>query len=215
MTRKIFWEDPYLCELDTRVARVADNAITLAETIFYAMSGGQESDAGTINGLPVSAARKTGSDIVYELAQAHGLAPGDPARVRIDWPRRYRLMRLHFAAEVILELVYRNLPGIEKIGAHIAPDKARIDFAWHENISPLFDLLKSQAMRVVAADSRIISAFSDERAEARFWEVEGFARVPCGGTHLRRTGEVGEVFLRRRNVGKGKERIEVRLDEPG
>ncbi|HAE50502.1 MAG TPA: alanyl-tRNA editing protein, partial [Tistrella mobilis] len=48
----------------------------------------------------------------------------------------------------------------------------------------------------------------------RYWEVEGVARVPCGGTHLRRTGEVGAITLKRVNVGKGKERIEMRLVAP-
>jgi Ser-tRNA(Ala) deacylase AlaX len=48
----------------------------------------------------------------------------------------------------------------------------------------------------------------------RSWEVEGLARVPCGGTHLRTTGEVGALALKRRNVGKGKERIEILLVEP-
>lgn len=42
-----------------------------------------------------------------------------------------------------------------------------------------------------------------------FWEVPGFARVSCGGTHLKRTGEVGNIMLKRKNIGKGKERIEV------
>ncbi|HNE01040.1 MAG TPA: hypothetical protein PLQ18_04975, partial [Plasticicumulans sp.] len=47
--------------------------------------------------------------------------------------------------------------------------------------------------------------------ERRYWEVEGIARVACGGTHLRRTGEVGVLALKRRNVGKGKERVEILL----
>lgn len=45
----------------------------------------------------------------------------------IDWPRRYRLMRLHFAAELILEIVTQKYQ-LEKVGAHIAESKARIDF---------------------------------------------------------------------------------------
>ena len=61
------------------------------------------------------------------------------------------------------------------------------------------------------ADLPIVSAFADEAAERRYWEIAGFARVPCGGTHPRRTGEIGEVVLKRRNVGRGIERIEVRL----
>ena len=62
-------------------------------------------------------------------------------RVEIDWARRYRLMRLHFAAELVLELVYKTLGDIDKVGAHIAVDKARIDFAWPHNIAPLLPAL--------------------------------------------------------------------------
>lgn len=211
MTRKLFWDDPYRTELDTEVVGVTGAEITLAETIFYAESGGQESDAGSIGGWPVVRARKDGLGIIYTLAEGHDLKPGDPVRVCIDWERRYRLMRLHFAAELVLELVYRALPSVEKIGAHIAADKARIDFAWAENLSGLLPTIQQQAHDLIAADHPIRSAFSDEAAQRRYWEIESFARVSCGGTHLRQTGEVGLIDLKRRNVGKGKERVEITL----
>ena len=55
MTTKIFWQAPYRTELETRIAGVAGNDVTIAETIFYALSGGQESDHGTIGGHTVPA----------------------------------------------------------------------------------------------------------------------------------------------------------------
>jgi Ser-tRNA(Ala) deacylase AlaX len=212
MTRKVFWEDPYLTTLETRVAGVDGADVRLDASIFYAESGGQESDAGTIGGHPVRAARKAGRDIVYSLDPDHGLEVGEAVTVDIDWPRRFRLMRLHFAAELILELVCRDLAGIEKIGAHIAEDKARIDFAWPEPISPQFPALAAEANDIVDAGRPIESAFSDAAAERRFWKIEGFAAVPCGGTHLRSTAEVGAIRLKRKNIGKGKERIEIYVD---
>lgn len=211
MSRKIFWQDPYQTELETTIASVDGNIITLAETIFYAFAGGQESDAGTIDGLPVLEARKDDVEIFYTVPN-HSFQVGDRVKVQIDWERRYRLMRLHFAAEIILELVYQTIPQIEKIGAHIAQDKSRIDFDWGENISSLFPKLDSEAETLIRANHPIISAFSDESSERRYWEIEGFARVSCGGTHLRRTGEVGQISLKRKNVGKGKERIEIYVD---
>jgi Ser-tRNA(Ala) deacylase AlaX len=213
MTKKIFWTDPYLTQLETRVATVAGAEVALEATIFYALSGGQESDAGTIGNRPVLEARKSGTDILYRLPEDHGLAAGDSVTVAIDWERRYRLMRLHFAAEVLLELAYKHLAGIQKIGAHIAADKARIDFGWAEPITPSLPLLGEGLRAIVDSDQPILSAFSDEAAQRRYWEVPGFARVPCGGTHLKRTGEVGAVMLKRRNVGKGKERVEIVLAE--
>jgi len=212
VTLKLFWQDPYLTQLDTRVTSVDRETVTVAETIFYAFSGGQESDTGTIGGFPVLTAVKDGLEICYTLESGHGLKTGDPVRIEINWPRRYRLMRLHFAAELVLELTYRKLVGVEKVGAHIAEDKARIDFTWGESLSPLIPELQAEAQALVDADSLITSAFSDEASERRYWEVHGFARVPCGGTHLKRTGEVGNIRLKRSNPGKGKERIDIFLE---
>jgi Ser-tRNA(Ala) deacylase AlaX len=209
---KLFWQDPYRTALDTRIASVAGDAVTLEETIFYAFSGGQESDAGTIGGHKVLEARKDGGDIRYRLEPAHGFRPGDPVTVEIDGARRLKLMRLHLAAEIILELAYQKLPDIQKIGAHIAEDKARIDFEWPETISKLFPMMQEKAGELVAADHAIVSAFSDEANQRRYWEIAGFARVPCGGTHLKRTAEIGAIALKRVNIGKGKERIEIRVN---
>lgn len=209
VTQKLFWADPYQTQLDTHITHVKGNDVTVAQTIFYAFSGGQESDAGTFNNQPVLQARKEGQNIVYSLADGHGFKVGDPLRIQLDWERRYKLMRLHFAAEIILELTYQNLNPITKIGAHIAQDKSRIDFEWNENIAQYFPLLTEKANALVDANLDIISAFSDEQTQKRYWEIAGFARVACGGTHLRRTGEVGHIQLKRKNVGKGKERIEI------
>ena len=158
-------------------------------------------------------ARKDKGDIIYTLEPGHGLKAGDHVTVEIDGARRHKLMRLHLAAEIILELACQNLPGIRKIGAHIAEDKARIDFEWPENISRLFPMMQEKAGALLAADHAIVSAFSDEPNQRRYWEIEGFARVPCGGTHLKRTGEIGAIALKRVNIGKGKERIEIRVSE--
>lgn len=209
MTTKLFWQDPYLTELQTRVATVQGNQITVAETIFYAFSGGQESDAGTIAGYTVMEAKKDGKEITYILDDAHDLKVGDSVTIRIDWPRRYNLMRLHFAAEVVLELVCQRFPDIIKVGAHIAADKARIDFEWDQPISPFIGLLQQQAQSIIDADQSIISAFSDEANERRYWKINEFSQVPCGGTHIKKTSEIGTIGLKRKNPGKGRERIEI------
>ncbi len=211
MTRKVFWDDPYQTRLDTSITSVSGNTLTVASTIFYAFAGGQESDAGTIADHPVLEARKDGLEIFYTLPEDHGLSVGVPVAMSIDWQRRYKLMRLHFAAEIVLQLVYQTVPGIEKIGAHIAEDKSRIDFITPTRFTALLPMLAEKANTLIAGDHPITSAFSDEANERRYWEIEGFAREACGGTHLRRTGEVGAITLKRDNIGKGKERIEIHL----
>ncbi|HVN70425.1 MAG TPA: alanyl-tRNA editing protein [Desulfomonilia bacterium] len=208
---KIFWEDPYLVELQAEVTSVAGDIITLDRTIFYAASGGQESDTGTIGGLKVIAAEKKGMEIYYTLQGPHDLQQGSEVLVKIDWPRRYRLMRLHFAAEIMLELVYQHFHRPVKIGANISEDKARLDFLWEGRISDTFPVLLEHAERIIGADLPIRSEYTDHLQEKRCWEIEGFARVSCGGTHIRRTGEVGRIRLKRNNIGKGKDRMEIYL----
>lgn len=210
----LFWDDPYRTELDARITAIDGAQVRVDQTIFYAQSGGQESDHGTLGGVEVIEARKQADaagapGIVYTLAAAPAWRVGETIAMRIHWARRYRLMRLHFAAELVLELVYRACAGIEKIGAHIGPDKARIDFLWPQSLAPLLPAVLAQAMDLITADRQIISAFSDPATLRRYWEVEGFARVPCGGTHLKRTGEVEAIALKRKNVGGGKERVEI------
>jgi len=76
-------------------------------------------------------------------------------------------MRLHFAAEIILELVYQHLRSVKKVGAHIAQDKARIDFEWGENISKMFPLIQEQARSIVEAnqESLALSAMKTQRKD--------------------------------------------------
>jgi len=212
MTTKAFWSDPYSTRHDATVTSVSGADVTLDSTIFFAFSGGQESDRGTIGGFPVQSAKKNGVNIIYTLPPQHGLTLGQNVLVEIDWVRRYRLMRLHFAAELVLELFYGELDGVEKVGAHIAPEKARIDFAWPASIGPLLSKIAEDANRIIRSNLEIHTGFEDEISERRYWEIEGLSRVPCGGTHVRRTGEIGPIRLKRNNIGKGKERVEIFLD---
>lgn len=211
MTNKVFWQDPYLTELISRVSSVKANQVQLTDTIIYAESGGQESDFATIDGIEVIKAEKHGKDIVYTLASDPKFDSGDLVNSQIDWPRRYALMKLHFAAEVVLEVFTQSYPSITKIGAHIGQSKSRIDFLWHESLNTLLPdvLLKSQTL--IDSGLPIVSDFENIESERRYWQVEGFAKVPCGGTYLKQTSEVGQIRLKRKNVGKGKERVEITL----
>jgi len=208
---KVFWQNPYLSELEARITSINGDQITLDQTIIYAFSGGQQSDTGTIKGMPVLEAKKEDLEIYYTLQSGHGLSVGDKVQLCIDWEKRYKLMRLHFAAELILEIVYQNYGHPEKVGANITEDKARVDFRWEGNITKIIPDLQLHIQTLIANDLEITSAFSDALKELRYWEIEGFAKVPCGGTHIKRTSEIGAVRLKRNNIGGGKERIEIML----
>ncbi len=208
--KKIFWENPYQHTLETHVTSVDGNRVLFDATIAYSFAGGQESDKAWVNGIPILDSMREGNLIYYTLPEEHGLSAGDAVTMTIDWPRRNRLMRLHFAAELILEIVTQNYHW-EKVGAHIAETKSRIDFKSDVNASTLFDAILTQYNEIIRNNLSIEKGYSDIENQRRYWKIEGFAQVPCGGTHVDTTSEVGYVTLKRDRPGKGIERIEIRL----
>ncbi len=189
---KTFWLDPYQHTLETRVAAVQGDEVVFEKTIAYSFAGGQESDKATVNGIEILNSRIQENLIYYTLPVGHGLQVGDHVLMTIDWPRRYKLMRLHFAAELVLELVTKHA-HLEKIGAHISEAKSRIDFRAEFNISSLFDDILLEYNDIIRRDLPIIKEYSDVVTQRRYWKIEGFAQVPCGGTHVRSTRDVGNV----------------------
>lgn len=211
MTRKLFWDDPYRVAAAARVTAVDGDVVTVDGTIFFAFAGGQERDHGTIGGHEVLNAHWDGPDIRYRLPADHGLRVGEPADIVIDEIRRDRLRRLHMATEVVLELFTQHHPALFKVGAHMSPDKGRIDFASDHPITDWVPAIADAANTMIAADVAITRAFEPGSSSRRYWEIAGFAKVACGGTLPDRTGEIGPVELRRTNPGKGKERVEITL----
>lgn len=210
--RKVFWDNPYQTELITQVVSVEGNKVLFAATIAYSFAGGQENDRAWIDDIEIIGSVREGNLIYYFLPEYHELSVGDTVTMTIDWVRRLALMRLHFAAELILEIVTQKY-GYEKIGAHIAQHKSRIDFKSDGNISICFPEILEQYNQIIAANLPIEKGWSDYENQRRYWKIDGFAQVPCGGTHVDSTGQVGYVTLKRDRPGKGIERIEIRLHQ--
>lgn len=151
-----------------------------------------------------------GNLIYYTLPHGHGLSNGDDVTMTIDWPRRSRLMRLHFAAELVREIVTKKW-SLEKLGAHIAENKARIDFRCESSISAHLPEILSVYNDIIERDLSIEKDYSDVLNQRRFWKIDGFAQVPCGGTHVNTTREVGFVKLKREHPGKHVGRLKLGL----
>ncbi len=208
---KHFWEDPYCTKIKANVKSSDSNVVTLDRTIFFAQSGGQASDSGLIGGRNVLNAELIDKEIFYTLESGNELKSGDVVDVEIDWSKRYKLMKLHFAAEIVLELINQNCGRPEKKGANINEKKARIDFSWEGSISEIIPEIQAKANEIITADLNIVSSFSNVENEIRFWRIENFAEVPCGGTHPKSTGEIDAIRLKREHPGKNLERIEIYL----
>lgn len=104
--------------------------------------------------------------------------------------------------------------GIEKVGAHMSEDKARVDFILPENIEIYFPTLLSEFKTIIQSDLPIEKGYINHEKRHRYWRIEGLATVPCRGTHVKSTAEVGYVNLRRKRANKGVERIYITLEKP-
>lgn len=209
-TRRLFWEDPYQNECEANVILAKDNEIVLDQTVFYAFSGGQASDAGSINGIPVKETRKSGDEIVYMFDSPHNLKEGDKVTVKIDPERRMRLMKLHSASHLVYFLIDEKI-GLKKIiGSNVTEDKGRLDYEYPKAISPILPEVETMANELFNQDFDISIYPDPDDPSKRWWECKGW-KVPCGGTHVKNTNEIGNVRLKRKNIGSGKERIEIYL----
>lgn len=208
---KLFWKDAYLKECNAKVVAVKDNKVRLDRSVAYAFSGGQESDEGTIGGFEIIEAIKIDNDIEYVLDD-HNLKVDDNVIVKIDWNRRYRLMRLHFLGDLVLQMILKRHPEVERVGAHVSEYKVRIDFLMDFNIRELFDDLMKELNEIIENDYPIELGFKDEENEIRYWKMQEYSEK-CGGTHIRSTGELNKVKFKRDKVGKNKERIEILFSE--
>lgn len=212
MTKKLFYQDPYKTECEAIVLNVMGPEVTLDQTCFFAFSGGQASDSGSINDIPVKQAIASGDDIVYVLEQVPSFKEGDKVIVKIDENKRRKLMRLHSAAHIIYFL-FAEKTGIKKlIGSNIEENKARLDFQYPEPIVDMLPKVEEKASQIFSQDIEIKTFPEGNDENRRLWECKEW-KCPCGGTHVKSTKEIGKVQLKRKNIGSGKERIEITLSE--
>ncbi len=210
MTIKLFYKDPYETEYEATVTSINDNNITLDKTIFFAFAGGQESDSGTINNIPVKEAKIVNKDIIYTLSEQPNFKLGDKVIIKIDKDKRYKLMKLHSAVHLIFFLVEEKLKLNELIGSNISQEKGRLDYLYPKPISEILPEIEEKANSLLSQNLEI-KTFSDSKdPEIRIWQLNSW-HVNCGGTHVKNTKEIGKIKLKRKNLGAGKERIEITL----
>lgn len=216
-TKKLFWEDPYKSEFDATVAKVEADRVVLDQTCFYPRSGGQAADTGEIQGLRILDVEKDDtSDVVHILEKDAPFKVGDTVHGRVDWNRRYRIMRLHSAAHI----VYYVMPQV--FGESCKPassgllddQKERADYLFTEKLDrEKLKQVEEEANRIIS-EGRAISTWTDQDGESRFWKTDPFPVMACGGTHVRNSREIGKIRVERgKKPGKGRERIEISLSE--
>ena len=127
MTKKLFWEDPYIRDFEAEVELVDGNRVVLDQTAFNPRGGGLVSDTGKLNGVKVIEATKEGDNVYHMLESPAELRVGDRVHGELDWDRRYRIMRMHTSAH-ILSAVVNGETGALITGNQISPEESRVDF---------------------------------------------------------------------------------------
>lgn len=230
----LFRQNSYLKDCSaTVVAVMPDGGIVLDRTVFYAASGGQPGDRGVItlaSGEPVlidTAIFLDPAKTQIAHVPAGGSAPvqpGDPVHAMIDWDVRYPRMRMHTA----LHLLSAALP-YPVTGGSVGESESRLDFDIPEAGLDK-EAIDATLAKMIEADAEVsIRWITDEELAAnpglvktmsvkppagtgrvRLIEIKGFDLQPCGGTHVKRTGEIGAVRVTQIEK-KGKQNRRVRL----
>ena len=234
MTEKLFLDDSYLKEFEATIVSVNEKYIILDRTAFYCKSGGQANDIGTLTRLKdnkefqVVFVAKINDDVSHEVNE-EGLQVGDKVIGKIDWERRYKLMRLHTAAH-ILDAVFHEDNGILVTGNELNPEKSRIDFNLKEftrdkmqsyidkaneiiskNLQVKnYDLKKEEAMKIPGI-IKLAKAAPPDLPVLRITEIENLDIQADAGTHVKSLKEIGKIILLDIE-NKGKERKRVYFD---
>jgi len=210
MTKRLFDQDPYATECEATVVSIQGLAVQVDQTVFFAFSGGQASDSVTIGGISVATAVKDEGNITYTLEEAPTFKVDDKVQIKIDGERRDKIRRLHSAIHIV-DLLFRDQAGIgDLIGSNIEENKGRLD---HKSPTPITDLLPKteEAANEFISHGYEIKRWDDEKDPNKRWWACNNWKEPCGGTHPKSTEEIGKIKLKRKNIGSGKERIEVTL----
>jgi alanyl-tRNA synthetase len=197
--------------------------LVLDRTAFYPTSGGQPHDTGTLAGRPVVDVVDTGEDIVHVLGAPVSetpLAVGSEVDGAIDWDRRFDHMQQH-TAQHILSAAFLHVLGAETVSVHLG-DTSTLDL----EISALSGVdaarVEDAATRIIFEDRPVSIRFVDaaqaqalglrrpprRTGQIRLVEVADYDRSACGGTHVRTTGEIGLLLLRRTERTRGHVRVE-------
>ncbi len=236
----LFRDDFYLTTCDALVTAIhEDGGIELDQTCFYATSGGQPGDNGFFerqdgSRVEIAVARHGATKDIIIHMPAEGEPPllvGETLVVHIDWPRRYRLMRMHTACHLLSVVCPYPITG-----AAVGEEESRVDFDMTDTIER--DDVTAGLMKLVTENHPVyVQWITDGELAANPGIVksknvrppQGLGRVslvcigrdsavdsqPCGGTHVSETQEVGPIFISKiEKKGKENRRFRIRFGTP-
>lgn len=240
MTELLYQTDSYLKSFEAEVTAVNpdQHGVVLNLTAFYPGGGGQPNDTGTLtfNGqvVQVIKMRRVDGEYLHILDAAAPLPQvGTVVQGKIDWDRRYQLMRTHTAMHILCGVIFRDY-GAQVTGGNMDPLKGRMDFEFETMRQELVAEIEA-AINQEVAKARLLSIRILPREEAfqipdlirtkinllpeaikevRVVEIEDLDLQADGGTHVANTSEVGTIRVADyKSKGKINKRIYVELEE--
>ena len=230
----LFRDDAYLKSCSAEVISADDEGIHLDRTVFYPEGGGQPGDIGWLDlesgeSIEIVDTRKSGpGDGVIHIPAEGTVTPsaGTKVTARIDWDRRHRLMRMHTCLHLLCAVVEGDVTG-----GQIGDGKGRLDFnlpdgspdkeALAQALNKLIEEDHPAAPRWIedaelAAQPELVRTLSVKppsgSGRVRLLEIKGVDLQPCGGTHVKSTGEIGPIEVGKiENKGKQNRRINLRF----
>ncbi len=225
---RLYYDDAYTRQFTARIVErltLADHpAVILDRSYFYPTSGGQPNDSGTLGGAAVLdvQARKEDGAVVHVLESE---IASDEVEGVVDWARRFDHMQ-HHTGQHILSQAFVQTAAASTVGFHMGSDSITIDLDQASIRAELVAAVESLANEVVWADrpvtARIIQPDDTEGVRIRklpehlltgglrIIDIDGFDVTACGGTHVRRTGEIGLIKILKLEKRGDKTRVEFR-----
>ncbi len=218
MTERLYYTDSYLTGFTASIVETADGGrrVYLDRSAFYPESGGQPHDTGLLAGARVLEVIEEDSRIAHVTAEPVAAVQ---AECRIDWPRRFDHMQQH-TGQHLLSAVLAELYSAPTAGFHLGSASSIIDVAAGALTDAQLAAAEARANEIVCENRPVTIAFEDaDQAAAlrkpsertgtlRIVSIERLDRSACGGTHVRATGEIGPILIRKLDRAHGNLRVE-------
>jgi alanyl-tRNA synthetase len=223
MTKHLYYEDSYMTEFSAVVLERLNvhgkPAVVLDQTAFYPASGGQPCDTGLLAGARVESVEEDDSGRIIHLLDSSPAA--SEVSGKIDWGRRFDHMQQH-TGQHILSQAFLHMAKAATLSFHLGQEISTIDISLAEPDTSVLTAAEDLAARIVFEDRPVhilnvrkeelsslgVRKESQREGEIRVVDIDGFDRSPCGGTHVRRCGEIGLIFILSGERYKGGTRVE-------
>jgi alanyl-tRNA synthetase len=223
MTQRLYYTDSYLTTFPADVVERAEDGtvVYLDRTAFYPTSGGQPHDTGRLGSARVVDVVDEGDRIAHRLD-----TPVQPGRVQgaVDWERRFDHMQQH-TGQHLLSAVLADLTGCATISVHFGRELSTVDLDTPELSHTQVVEAELRANRI-ATENRPVEVTFEEASPAgglrkaseregtlRIISIRDLDRSACGGTHVRATGEIGPILIRRQERVRKTVRLEFLCGE--